>query len=195
MPSVDIALAGFGVPWQVIAGFLAGALIAWGLRRAQKAAPRMQGSTRVLYCPRVLLVFVLLIVLLFGGLFGVAVSVVTVDESKDALVIAVLGLIALGAAGIAWTLYRSRIRWDDTAIVRESAWRGPRTCSWEEVTEVRYAPIGGALRIRAGDGTRFKVPLHYTGIASFVDTMERCLPPERYEGARPGIERVRAGRA
>lgn len=194
MPGLDVALAGIGIPWQVIVGFFVGAIIAEGLRRAQKAAPRVQGSKRVLHCPRILPGFVLVVVLLFGGLFGVAVFTVTVDETKDAAVIAMLGLIALGAAAVAWTLYQSRIRWDETSIVHESAWRKPRECSWDDITKVRYAPISGTLQIQSGDRTRIKVPFHYTGVASFVDTMEQCLPPDRYEDAQPAIKRIRAGK-
>lgn len=132
--------------------------------------------------------------LLFGAFFVTAVIVVHVDEAKDAVVIAILGLVAIGAATVAWTLYRSLIRWDDTGIAGESAWQGLRQCPWSEIAAVRYAPIWGAFVIVAADGTQLRIPLHYTGIATFVDHLEQKLPSSRYKDAQAGIERIRAGK-
>lgn len=182
---------------QTLAAFVIGAIIAVGVQHARNASPRAEGSQKELYCPWAVFLLPVFLLLLFGGMFAIAAATVDVDESKDAVVIGVLGLIALGAALVTWTLNKSRIRWNEQELVWETAWRPAQRCSWREVADVRYSAISGALKITSAgaDSTLLKVPLHYKGIASFVDAIEKNLPPERYEGAGDAIKRIREGRA
>lgn len=72
---------------------------------------------------------------------------------------------------------------------------GHRFIKWDDIREVKYPKTGKEFIIEGNDGTRIRVNLYLAGILSLVDAFRANLPPEKFQGAGKGIERVEAGRS
>lgn len=82
---------------------------------------------------------------------------------------------------------------DANQITHRSAWRGPRSIRWDEISTVTYSGFNMWFMIRFENDEKIRIPIFVGNLKEFLLRMEQHLPAEALRQARKGYEKI--GRA
>ncbi|MEO7038047.1 MAG: hypothetical protein ABI548_29030 [Polyangiaceae bacterium] len=88
---------------------------------------------------------------------------------------------------------RVSLTWTDQCIVFTSPWRGTRTLRWEEVTEVRFAPVAGWFVVRTRDALTIRPAMMMGGLEEFFAELKTRGQPSLHSPIDTAL-RLRAER-